>query len=273
MAEETKTGLSWSTGRRCWLAELAGPQARACKRGSFRFVSSEGESIHELVLFESFRAKMIGLQVPGMNRQRAIAASFDERLRCPPGMAKGRRESACVVCARRFWENELCSMVLFQSPDAGPDDLTLPPGAETIMPSQQVRLCRLLGVKRYMDRQHGGGQERADGVHRGASLLAREPFAATSAAHACAEHGPLSCLQRLPRKLAHVGAFFASVRLGQRPVDGSPAARIAELVARHSSAAAVGACLHAGYSAAAIGASSGGTAEGLHWQHHLLATS
>ena len=89
--------------------------------------------------------------------------------------------------------------------------------------------------------QHGGGQERADGVHCGASLLAREPFAATLAAHACAEHGPLSCLQRLPRKLAHVGAFFASVCLGQRPVDGSPAARIAELVARHSSAAAVGA--------------------------------
>ena len=57
------------------LAELAGPQARACKRGFFCFVSSEGESIHELVLFESFRAKMIGLQVPGMNRQRAIAAA------------------------------------------------------------------------------------------------------------------------------------------------------------------------------------------------------
>ena len=34
------------------LAELAGPQARACKRGSFCFVSSEGESIHGLARHE-----------------------------------------------------------------------------------------------------------------------------------------------------------------------------------------------------------------------------
>ena len=261
------------------LAELAGPQARACKRGSFCFVSSEGESIHELVLFESFRAKMIGLQVPGMNRQRAIAASFDERLRCPPGMAKGRRESACVVCARRFWENELCSMVLFQSPDAGPDDLTLPPGAETIMPSQQVRLCRLLGVKRYMDRwphiastEEGKNELMASTVEHpylpGNHLLLhrrRMPAQSPDPCHVCKD-----CRASLRTPVLSLPRYALANDLH---VDGSPAARIAELVARHSSAAAVGACLHAGYSAAAIGASSGGTAEGLHWQHHLLATS
>ncbi|CAE7548235.1 tkt [Symbiodinium sp. CCMP2592] len=87
-----------------------------------------------------------------MSRQRAIAANFDEELRCPLEMDGGRAEGGCVVCARRFWMNELFSMVLFQRPDEDASTIEVPAGAETLAPNQQHRLCRLLGVARYAER-------------------------------------------------------------------------------------------------------------------------
>ena len=87
-----------------------------------------------------------------MSRQRAIAANFDQQLRCPVGMDGGRAEGGCVVCARRFWLSELYPMVLFQSPEADLSTIEVPSGAETIAPSQQQRLCRLLGIDRYAER-------------------------------------------------------------------------------------------------------------------------
>ena len=87
-----------------------------------------------------------------MSRQRAIAANFDQQLRSPPGMDGGRMEGGCVVCARRFWLNELYPMVLFQSPGADLSTIEVPSGADMIAPSQQHRLCRLLGIDRYAER-------------------------------------------------------------------------------------------------------------------------
>ena len=87
-------------------------------------------------------------EVPSFSTQRRIIENADERLRQPqPG---GREESACVVCARRFWKDELKLLFLFE-------DLT---GREErsstvidAMPgNQQERLCRLLGVERYKRR-------------------------------------------------------------------------------------------------------------------------
>ncbi|CAE7487143.1 tkt, partial [Symbiodinium necroappetens] len=108
--------------------------------------------------FVEYRKKILamvehaGPMVPGMSRQRAIAANFDQQLRCPVGMDGGRAEGGCVVCARRFWLSELYPMVLFQSPEADLSTIEVPSGAETIAPSQQQRLCRLLGIDRYAER-------------------------------------------------------------------------------------------------------------------------
>ena len=54
-------------------------------------------------------------EVPSFSTQRRIIENADERLRQPqPG---GREESACVVCARRFWKDELKLLFLFGRPD------------------------------------------------------------------------------------------------------------------------------------------------------------
>ena len=43
-------------------------------------------------------------------------------------------------------------MVLFQPPDADMSSIEVPSGAETVLPSQQARLCRVLGIDRYAER-------------------------------------------------------------------------------------------------------------------------
>ena len=89
-----------------------------------------------------------------MSRQRTIAANFDERLRCPAGTSEeGRMEAACVVCARRFWAHELNKVLLFTDPSQAEGLPQLPDGVDAaVRPSQQHRLCRLLGVPRYAER-------------------------------------------------------------------------------------------------------------------------
>ncbi|CAK9025806.1 unnamed protein product, partial [Durusdinium trenchii] len=98
-----------------------------------------------------YRKKIL---VPGMSRQRTIAANFDERLRCPAGTSEeGRVEAACVVCARRFWAHELNKVLLFTDPAQAEGLPQLPDGVDAaVRPSQQHRLCRLLGVPRYAER-------------------------------------------------------------------------------------------------------------------------
>ncbi|CAK9066078.1 unnamed protein product, partial [Durusdinium trenchii] len=98
-----------------------------------------------------YRKKIL---VPGMSRQRTIAANFDERLRCPAGTSEeGRMEAACVVCARRFWAHELNKVLLFTDPAQAEGLPQLPDGVDAaVRPSQQHRLCRLLGVPRYAER-------------------------------------------------------------------------------------------------------------------------
>ncbi|CAK9096081.1 Transketolase, partial [Durusdinium trenchii] len=100
-----------------------------------------------------YRKKILAL-VPGMSRQRTIAANFDERLRCPAGTSEeGRMEAACVVCARRFWAHELNKVLLFTDPAQAEGLPQLPDGVDAaVRPSQQHRLCRLLGVPRYAER-------------------------------------------------------------------------------------------------------------------------
>ena len=95
-------------------------------------------SCHDLSWF-CLRALFILLQVPGMSRQRAIAANFDEQMRCPPGMISGR--AVCVVCARHFWTNELYSVVPFQPPDEDMSTIEVPAGAETSEPSAGFAAC------------------------------------------------------------------------------------------------------------------------------------
>ena len=66
-----------------------------------------------------------------MSRQRTIAANFDERLRCPAGASEeGRVESACVVCARRFWAHELGKVLLFTDPAQAEGLPQLPDGVD-----------------------------------------------------------------------------------------------------------------------------------------------
>ena len=72
----------------------------------------------------------------------------DERLRQPE--QGGRFETACVVCARRFWREQLKMLILFQDP-AGSTEMEN--GAVDVIPcGQQERLCRILGVERYSRR-------------------------------------------------------------------------------------------------------------------------
>ena len=83
-------------------------------------------------------------------------ANADAALREPGRDGALREERACVVCARRFWSEELRPVILFQDPAAGAPETV--DGEEEdqrvkkIAPSQQRRLCRVLGVQRYLER-------------------------------------------------------------------------------------------------------------------------
>ena len=94
-------------------------------------------------------------KVPSFSTQRRLIENADERLRRPqPG---GREESACVVCARRFWKDELKLLFLFDDP-TGQEER--PTGIDAVPGHQQDRLCRLLGVERYKRRwPHIDGEE------------------------------------------------------------------------------------------------------------------
>ena len=87
-------------------------------------------------------------QVTSFASQRRLMENADERLRQPE--QGGRFETACVVCARRFWREQLKMLILFQDP-AGSTELEN--GAVDVIPcGQQERLCRILGVERYSRR-------------------------------------------------------------------------------------------------------------------------
>ena len=86
--------------------------------------------------------------MPSFSTQRRIIENADERLRQPqPG---GREESACVVCARRFWKDELKLLFLFEDPTGREERSSTV--IDAIPGNQQERLCRLLGVERYKRR-------------------------------------------------------------------------------------------------------------------------
>ena len=87
-------------------------------------------------------------EVPSFSTQRRLIANADERLRRP--RPDGRAESACVVCARRFWEDELKMLFLFEDPTGAEE--RRPSSIEAVAANQQERLCRLLGVERYKRR-------------------------------------------------------------------------------------------------------------------------
>lgn len=87
-------------------------------------------------------------QVTSFASQRRLMENADERLRQPE--QGGRFETACVVCARRFWREQLKMLILFQDP-AGSTEMEN--GAVDVIPcGQQERLCRILGVERYSRR-------------------------------------------------------------------------------------------------------------------------
>ena len=95
-----------------------------------------------------FGAPFDACQVPAFSTQRRIIENADARLRRPrPG---GREESACVVCARRFWKDELKLLFLFDDPTG--EEERRPSSIDAIPAKQQERLCRLLGVERYKRR-------------------------------------------------------------------------------------------------------------------------
>ena len=54
-------------------------------------------------------------QAPSMSTQRGIIANADSRLREPGGPEQDRHESACAVCARRHWEEDLKPLLLFRT--------------------------------------------------------------------------------------------------------------------------------------------------------------
>ena len=131
------------------LAEHAGPVEPCCRQLIFLL-----RALVQMVFQICLRCKFAGAQVPGMSRQRAVAANFDERLRCPPGMDSGRAEGGCVVCARRFWANELYPLVLLQPPDEHMPSIEVPAGAETVAQSaaQALPLVRASAVEHpYME--------------------------------------------------------------------------------------------------------------------------
>ena len=53
-------------------------------------------------------------EVTSFAAQRRLMENADERLRQPE--QGGRLETGCVVCARRFWREQLKMLILFQDP-------------------------------------------------------------------------------------------------------------------------------------------------------------
>ena len=91
---------------------------------------------------------LVRCKAPALGMQRRIVENADARTRKPKG--DDRVESGCVVCARRFWSDELKPVVLFQDPSGkvpGPDS-----SIDQVRANQQERLCRLLGIRRYQRR-------------------------------------------------------------------------------------------------------------------------
>ena len=184
-----------------------------------------------------------------MSRQRAIAANFDQQLRCPPGMDGGRAEGGCVVCARRFWLSELYPMVLFQSPEADLSTIEVPSGAETIAPSQQQRLCRLLGIDRYAERwPHIDRCElKASAVEHPYIpgeflLLHRRRMPASSRIF----RGSVPGLPKLSPESEELDPHASETCAGQRSLDGPCFARAFQSVARNEAVASDRTGLHAG---------------------------
>ncbi|CAJ1439150.1 unnamed protein product, partial [Effrenium voratum] len=91
-------------------------------------------------------------QAPSMSTQRGIIANADSRLREPGGPEQDRHESACAVCARRHWEEDLKPLLLFRDPCADELAQDVDHDCDKVHISQQSRLCRLLGVQRYAHR-------------------------------------------------------------------------------------------------------------------------
>ena len=91
-------------------------------------------------------------QAPSMSTQRGIIANADSRLREPGGPEQDRHESACAVCARRHWEEDLKPLLLFRDPCADELAQDVDHDCGKVHISQQSRLCRLLGVQRYAHR-------------------------------------------------------------------------------------------------------------------------
>lgn len=87
-------------------------------------------------------------KVPSLSMQRRIIENADERLR--QSKKDGRIESGCVVCARRFWKEDLKLLILFKDPENV--DASRESSIEEIASGQQHRLCRLLGVGEVQDK-------------------------------------------------------------------------------------------------------------------------
>ena len=87
------------------------------------------------------------IQVMPWSLQRGIILKFDEELRRPGILRERRGLGACVVCAQRLWKHELRELVLFTDPNSW--DL---PKQDHVAPTEQYRLCDVLGVTRYLER-------------------------------------------------------------------------------------------------------------------------
>ena len=90
---------------------------------------------------------MVVRKVMPWSLQRGIILKFDEALRRPGILREQRGRGACVVCAQQFWKHELKQLILFTDP--GETEL---PKQDHVAPTEQERLCDLLGVARYLDR-------------------------------------------------------------------------------------------------------------------------
>ena len=93
-------------------------------------------------------ARVFSCQVTSFASQRHLMENADDRLRQPE--QGGRFETACVVCARRFWREQLKMLILFQDP-AGNSELN-DSAVDVIPRGQQERLRRILEVERYSRR-------------------------------------------------------------------------------------------------------------------------
>ena len=205
-------------------------------------------------------------EVPG-------AANFDERLRCPAGTSEeGRVEAACAVCARRFWAHELGKVLLFTDPAQADGLPQLPDGVDAaVRPSQQHRLCRLLGVPCYAERWPHIALEELQ------KSAVEHPFLPGEYVLLHRRRMPADARQPCPvcwdcrASLTAQGLTLPRHALANDLWLGRALPELRSLSAgRDEAALAPGACVHAGHCPAAGGASPRRTAEGLHREHHLL---